>query len=519
VSITLTTITSTLAFGLGCISSVPAVFWLCLYAFPTIVFVYLYQMTFFVACTVLDEKRVQQRRRDCCIWIKVNDDNRDEQDGVEAGPGEHLTDRLMSWYAEMLLQPWVKALVILVFTALAVVCGISTWKLRQEFNFTDVVPDDSYLKDFFEAINEHTLRSPVAPYVYFRYVDQSDPAVQEQMEQYIEDLVTIDAIEFEPDFFWLRHFKEFVSKYDGLGLGDLDFNAQVEVFLSVPVFDQLFAKHIVRDESGTIIESRCSIYMDNVDLEDIKDRIDALQDQRAITEAQPINAGRKEWAFFSYDIMYNMWEFYATCVHGLIFTTILGVVSVTAIALLFIPHWSAAFFVLPLICVLYVDLLGVMQWAGVSINAVSYVALVMSIGLLVDFIMHILLRYYESEGNRKEKTIATLRTMGASILIGAVSTFFGTLPLAFSTSKIFVTIFTTFLGLITLGASHGLVLLPVVLSMIGPEDHIMVPEARTRTSSEATTAPPEALPNTLLDADTKVPRDDAVILTAVSLAQ
>jgi Niemann-Pick C1 protein len=39
-SIALTTITSTLAFGLGCISSIPAVFWLCLYAFPTIVLVF-----------------------------------------------------------------------------------------------------------------------------------------------------------------------------------------------------------------------------------------------------------------------------------------------------------------------------------------------------------------------------------------------------------------------------------------------------------------------------------------------
>lgn len=87
---------------------------------------------------------------------------------------------------------------------------------------------------------------------------------------------------------------------------------------------------------------------------------------------------------------------------------------------------------------------------------------------MVDYIMHILFRYYELSGNRREKTEGMLRTMGASILVGGISTFLGTLPLAFSTSKIFNTIFFTFLGLVTLGLAHGLILLPVILSTIGP---------------------------------------------------
>ena len=66
-----------------------------------------------------------------------------------------------------------------------------------------------------------------------------------------------------------------------------------------------------------------------------------------------------------------------------------------------------------------------------------------------------------------------LETMGSSILIGAITTFLGTVPLAFSTSSsIFSTIFISLLGLVTLGASHGLILLPVILSIIGPEDQV-----------------------------------------------
>lgn len=85
---------------------------------------------------------------------------------------------------------------------------------------------------------------------------------------------------------------------------------------------------------------------------------------------------------------------------------------------------------------------------------------------------HVLLRFYESKGNRREKTIEMLRTMGASILLGGASTFLGILPLALSSSEIFHTIFIAFLGIVTLGMGHGLVLLPVVLSTIGPEGQV-----------------------------------------------
>merc|ERR1712054_216808 len=148
---------------------------------------------------------------------------------------------------------------------------------------------------------------------------------------------------------------------------------------------------------------------------------------------------------------------------------LIGVVAASMVAMVLVPHWTAALFVLPLLCILYIDLLGFMQWFDINVDVVVYVSLVMSIGLLVDFVMHTLLRYYESPGNREEKVLDMLSTMGASILTGAVSTFLGTAALAFSSSKLFFTIFVAFVGMVILGSAHGLILLPVLLSMFGPE--------------------------------------------------
>ena len=139
-------------------------------------------------------------------------------------------------------------------------------------------------------------------------------------------------------------------------------------------------------------------------------------------------------------------------------------------SLVLIPHWSAPLFVFPFICLLYIDLLGWIQIMGLEVNAVTYIGMAMSIGLLVDFVMHILLRYYESNSNRVEKTVDTLRTMGSSIFLGGITSLLGTVVLAFSSSSIFFSVFVVFFGLVVLGVLHGLIFLPVVLSTFGPED-------------------------------------------------
>jgi predicted RND superfamily exporter protein len=93
----------------------------------------------------------------------------------------------------------------------------------------------------------------------------------------------------------------------------------------------------------------------------------------------------------------------------------------------------------------------------------------MSIGLMVDYIIHVLLKYYESKGSREQKVVETLSTMGASVLVGGISTFLGVLLLAFSTSVIIQNVFVAFIGLVGFGIVHALVFLPVLLAMVGPE--------------------------------------------------
>ena len=370
-SVMLTTVTSVVAFGLGCMSRVPAVYWLCLYAFPTIFIDFLYQITFFVAIVVLDERRVAAKRRDCCVCCTVQ--SRVDSDEVDREPEESSFDRFMGWFADQLFRPWMKVLVIIAFTGLLGACAYSASQLTQAFDFTDVVPTGSYVTDFWDSFDAYTRQTGIFPGVYFRNVDQSDPAIQAQMQAYVDDLTALPQISDPPTFFWLRDFKTFVN--DTASVQSLAFNDQLTAFLDDPVYSSLYSEDIVRDANGNIFASRTEILMDQVAQEDVVAQINALRDQSNVGSKQAVNQGQSDWAFFTFDTLYFIWEFYSTAEQELLTTTILGIASVTAIALVLIPHWSAAFFVLPLITILYVDLMGVLNFAGININAVSYISL------------------------------------------------------------------------------------------------------------------------------------------------
>ena len=126
--------------------------WLCQYAFPTIIIDFLYQITYFIAVMVLDERRVAENRRDCLICCSAPVPETEEQDNEQVDEqvdeedemkGYSSTDRFMLWFADKLLRPGVKLLVVFYALLLLGACGYSATKLTQEFDFTEVIPQDS----------------------------------------------------------------------------------------------------------------------------------------------------------------------------------------------------------------------------------------------------------------------------------------------------------------------------------------------------------------------------------------
>lgn len=395
----------------------------------------------------------------------------------------------MESYANFLLMPFVRILVVIGFLVLLVASTLSCLQLKQNFEIQDVIPRVSYVRDYLEASEiYYNDTGSFDGEIYFRNVDHSNQTIRQAMADYARQLNELPFVDEIPTTsMWMQVFDlNLALLYPQLV--NAPFSEQVAAFLSTEVNRNAFQKDLVLDEEGNIIASKIPVGM-RADFRDVHDQIRVLDEERAFTQSVVFNheLAPEDFAFFTFADIYAVFEFYKVCVDELVWTTIYGVISVSLVAMFFIPHFSAVLFICPMICILYVDLLGVLQWAGLYINSLTYLGLTMSIGLLVDFIMHVLFRYYEVSGNRVEKTKEMLRTMGASILLGGVTTFLGIIPLYFTSSNAFRVIFTTFVGIVTLGIGHGLILMPVVLATFGPETQISMSAAAAAAARDGRT--------------------------------
>ncbi|XP_077672509.1 protein patched homolog 1 isoform X2 [Eretmochelys imbricata] len=175
------------------------------------------------------------------------------------------------------------------------------------------------------------------------------------------------------------------------------------------------------------------------------------------------------------------WEQYIGLRHWLLLSISVVLACTFLVCALFLLNpWTAGIIVVVL-ALMTVELFGMMGLIGIKLSAVPVVILIASVGIGVEFTVHVALAFLTAIGDKNCRAVLALEHMFAPVLDGAVSTLLGVLMLAGSEFDFIVRYFFAVLAILTiLGVLNGLVLLPVLLSFFGPYPEVSPANGRNR---------------------------------------
>ncbi|XP_062376705.1 patched domain-containing protein 3-like [Sardina pilchardus] len=471
VSITITTLTDALAFYIGILTPFRSVQSFCMYTGTAILFCYIYSITFFGAFLALNGRRESSNRH----WLTFRkvDPPTPENKGNACSVGgayDHQTGAeeempinvfFRKYYGPFLTKRLSKCFVILLYVVYMGVSIYGCFQMKEGIDLKNLAADDSYVVNYYD--NENQYFKDFGPFVMVIIEDKTfeywNKTARDNLMGCVRQFGNSDMVPENVTVSWLDHFVKY-----GKGTG-FDMSVQKRFMRFLPSFLTLSGfSEDVHIQDGVIQASR--IFIPTVNVRTAVDEKNMLNFFRNTASkcgesANGVNLTVYHPAFIYFDQ-------YAVIVSNTIQNIIVATVAMLVIALLLIPHPLCSLWVTFAIASVIVGVAGFMALWDVNLDSISMINLVICIGFSVDFSAHISYAFVSSEKrSANAKAIDALSNLGYPIIQGALSTIAGVIVLSAAKSYIFRTFFKIMFLVISFGAVHGLVFIPVFLTFFG----------------------------------------------------
>lgn len=523
-SIFLSATTETVAFALGVFVGMPAVKNFAAYAAGAVFINAILQITMFISVLALNQRRVESLRADCfpCFTVrKANSTGMPEEQVYDDQDGESMLQGFIrKIYASFLLRRRVKVLIVLVFLGLLTAGLALIPKVALGLDQRIALPSDSYLVQYFDDLDDYFGSGPP---VYFvtRNVNITERRHQQQLcgrfttceefslgfvlEQEARrpnvSYISGSTASWIDDFFYWLNPQQDCCKENGqtcfenrtpawnislYGMPEgTEFMHYAQKWIEAPTDESCplggqapYSNALVLDPKR-VTTNASHFRTSHTPLRSQGDLIQSYMSARRIAKGISDEHGID---VFPYSKAYIFFDQYVSIVRltGTLLGSAAAIIFVVTSAILGSVATGAV--VTATVVMLVVDIIGTMAVAGVSLNAVSLVNLVICVGIGVEFCAHIarafmfpsriLMDQAPTKFRGKDaRAWAALVNVGGSVFSGiTVTKLVGVCVLAFTRSKIFeIYYFRVWLALVVFAAIHALIFLPVALSYFGGE--------------------------------------------------
>lgn len=469
VTITITTLTDVLTFCIGIETSFRSISSFCIYTGTALVFSYLYNFTFFGAILALNGRREESNRH----WLtfkKVETETQDSQgcaynrcciggsfDESTGKEIEHPMKRFFGMhYGPFLMHTWTKVLVVAMFLLYLVSSIYGCIIVKKGIDLRNLANDNSYVIQYYDwEENYFSAYGPKVMVIVTQPIEYWNPNVRADLEKCLELLETSSYMIKELSESWLRIY-ESVAVNISLDIDNKNiFIGNVKILFDITPESQWDINF-----SATGI-STSRFYIQGV-------TVTKPADQRKLVRELRDLAGDCSVPMIVYHPEFIYFDQHVAIIINAVQNLFVATTTMLIVALLLIPNPLCALWVAFAIVSVIVGVTGFMTYWDVRLDAISMIHLIICTGLSVDFSAHISYAIVSSpKPKMNDKAVDALYLLGYPTVQAAVSTILGVVALFVASSYIFRAFFKIITLVILFGAVHGLIFIPVFLTLFG----------------------------------------------------
>jgi predicted RND superfamily exporter protein len=374
--------------------------------------------------------------------------------------GEKMTPIITSKLGQILIP--------LIFGAVAVGSGVAMLQNATGLNVEDVVPDDSYVTEFVGVTDQYwqgeLLRSMAFVFKGDFYADEQKVADMYELFEWIQDREDILGKMGQNNGHW---HEKYVDYLEAASLDPYtDFSANLATFLADPLYED-YRSHVtcVEEDFADCTEVKTARFFIWQSSAANTNEIWYIQDKLN----SKIEASGFEGSFSWID-EYGFADADHTIMQYTIQSLSFAVIVVMLLMIILMDTVAAAIIFL---CVISVDLnlLAMLYFWDVALSSISFSGLIMSIGLSIDYNVHVAHAFLHGKGKTVEaRTRYAYDMIGLTVLKGGLTTLAGTVVLSNASSTVFRIFFKVCFGTVVSGILHGMVLMPCLLGIYASWD-------------------------------------------------